>query len=58
MKRSEFKLGDDDVNELKEMIEKLESGLADIDARQDENYAEKYGRLSSHIKLTILRYKK
>lgn len=45
------------MDELKEMIGKLESGLADIDAKQ-ENYAEKYGRLSSHIKLTILRYKK
>jgi len=46
------------MNELKEMIMRLESGLADIDARTDENYAERYGRLSSHIKLTILQYKK
>lgn len=45
------------MSQLKEMIDKLESGLADIEARTDENYAERYGRLYSHIRCTILRYK-
>jgi hypothetical protein len=44
------------MDKLKELIRYLESDLADIDGR-DENYAEKYGRLNSAVKLRILRYK-